>query len=335
MQVLLLSNGMTAPSLNEALVELKKSSTAASTHKQREFYWDAYGRMISAISGRDDRLFGFLSYRGGGEEAEGRVAFDEFTGKQKQMLASTKPGALEILGKKFRPPDDPGAKEWFSCWFGDEAQAALDDVTCGEPVIYISTESVFVGTRLKRKMVRGGPSVKTLKDMEKFISELEPEKPLQSVAWRGNHPPNVNEYNVILAGPWGGAIICSLPPTIGYVENLSPNDIYRCFRQRRNQHLVGEAEKLIDRMLADVQKGETKPLIEASSMKHAAAARENSLMKVVYVHESKGRFVDKIRHDGSEVEMHVIEGDIQGTKFGEYGGIVFELFYRTDLGMFM
>jgi hypothetical protein len=37
----------------------------------------------------------------------------------------------------------------------------------------------------------------------------------------------------------------------------------------------------------------------------------------------------------SEVELFVVSGDIEGTRFAEFGGIVFELFYRADLSTFM
>jgi len=251
------------------------------------------------------------------------------------MLASSKSGCLEILGKKFKPPEDPSAKEWFSCYFDEGAQAALDDITRAEPAIYITSDGVFVGTRLKRKLCRGGTSIKTFKDLEKLISELEPDKPIQSVAWTGHHPPAVNAYNLMLAGPgWNSSILGALPDTIGYSESASPDDVYALFLQRQNNHLLQLAERMIDQHVTDVNKGEAVSIIYTASMKHAAAARTNSLMKSVFVHESKKKFVKGVREDG-DVEMSVIKGDIAGTKFGDFGGIVFELFYRADLDMYV
>jgi len=334
--VLLLTNGMTAPSLHEGINELKSASKNCGTHKRREFYWQAYGKMMGALSGHDGPLHGFLQYyTPASEDDEGIVEFTEFTGKQRQMLASTKAGCLEILGKKFKPPEDPTAKEWFMCWFDEEAQHALEDITEAEPAIYVTVEGVFIGTKLKRKMCKAGSTYKTAKDLEKAINELEPDKPLQSVAWRGHHPPVVNEYNVIVAGGgWGAAVVGGLPPCLGYTEATSPMDIYGVFLQRRNAFLISQADRMIEQMLVDVQKGE-KALIVSGGMKEAAAARENSLMKKVFVHASKGKFVQKMNEEGGDVEMIVIKGDIEGTLFGDHGGIVFEMFYRADLDMFL
>lgn len=74
-----------------------------------------------------------------------------------------------------------------------------EDLTAGEPCIYITPDSVFVGTRHKRALCKntGGP-LKTVKDVEKFISELKPDAPLKSVSFGGNEPPACNAYNVIL-----------------------------------------------------------------------------------------------------------------------------------------
>ena len=68
-------------------------------------------------------------------------------------------------------------------------------------------------------------------------------------------------------------------------------------------------------------------------MKEAAVARRNALMKRVYVHSSKTKFIEGAREDGG-IEVSVVEGDIEGVKFDDYGGIVFEIHYRTDLAMF-
>lgn len=57
-------------------------------------------------------------------------------------------------------------------------------------------------------------------------------------------------------------------------------------------------------------------------------------MKRVFVHESFGKFVDRVRRDGT-VELFVITGDVEETAFGKWGKIVFELFYRVDLSTMM
>ena len=63
-----------------------------------------------------------------------------------------------------------------------------------------------------------------------------------------------------------------------------------------------EAERLLDTMCADVGRGETKPLVYAASMKEAAVARRMSLMRRVYVHESRRAFIANARSDGEVVE---------------------------------
>ena len=110
--------------------------------------------------------------------------------------------------------------------------------------------------------------------------------------------------------------------------------MYDCFLTRRSRHFVTEAERLLDRMLADNGRGETKPLVCAASMQEAGIARRNSLMKRVFVHESKKAFIANTRAEGGEIELFVVTGDIEGTRFSEFGGIVFELFYRVDFSVF-
>eukprot|EP00656_Telonema_subtile_P058393 TRINITY_DN9878_c0_g1_i2.p1 TRINITY_DN9878_c0_g1~~TRINITY_DN9878_c0_g1_i2.p1 ORF type:complete len:128 (+),score=55.51 TRINITY_DN9878_c0_g1_i2:99-482(+) len=119
-----------------------------------------------------------------------------------------------------------------------------------------------------------------------------------------------------------------------YVNTTSTDEIYDLFLARKNEFNIAEAEKLIDQMLTDVQKGEKNALIVAGGMKEAAAARKNCLMKKVYVHESKKLFVKNVKED-NEVEMVVILGSIEETRFGDFGGVVFEMFYRANLEDFM
>ena len=85
-------------------------------------------------------------------------------------------------------------------------------------------------------------------------------------------------------------------------------------------------------MVTDVSKSLT-PCVYAASMKEAGIARRNSLMKRVYVHESKEKFIEAAREEGG-IEVNVVNGDIAGMKFEDFGGIVFEIHYRTDLAMF-
>eukprot|EP00658_Telonema_sp_P-2_P042873 TRINITY_DN30840_c0_g1_i1.p1 TRINITY_DN30840_c0_g1~~TRINITY_DN30840_c0_g1_i1.p1 ORF type:complete len:298 (+),score=92.61 TRINITY_DN30840_c0_g1_i1:124-1017(+) len=260
---------------------------------------------------------------------------DRFTGKQKQMLA----GSVEILGKKFKPAEDEGkpTRHWYSCYWGEEAQAALDDIVHGEPVIYCTVDGVFVGTRLKRKKCKGGSTIKTARELDKFLSELEPNNPLQSIKWRGSaEPPEVNAYNLVLSGPgWNGTVLDSLPETVGYVNTTSTDEIYDFFLDRRNGYNMLQADIMIDQMLTDVQKGEKTALVVAGGMKEAGVARKNCLMKKVFIHESKSNFIQNARADGGDLEMVVIRGDVAGTKFGDYGGVVFEMFYRANLDDFM
>merc|ERR1711907_453933 len=113
---------------------------------------------------------------------------------------------------------------------------------------------------MKRKLCCGGSSIKTSKDLEAYVSTLEPDKPIQSVSWQKHDPPSINSYNLILAGKWNSAIVSALPDSIGYVDSTSPNEIYSYFLHRKNQHLLKEAERMIDQMLADVAK-DLQPLI--------------------------------------------------------------------------
>jgi len=71
-----------------------------------------------------------------------------------------------------------------------------------------------------------------------------------------------------------------------------------------------------------------------ATLKEAATARKNALLKRVFVHEGKAKFIDSVRADGGDVELLVITGDIKGTKFADFGGIVAELFYAADLAVF-
>ena len=236
-----------------------------------------------------------------------------------------------MMGPKFKPPEDPSSKTVLYAWSEEgKAQAAWDDLMHGEPVIYITPESVWVGTRHKRALCKNvGSPLKTAKDVEKFVGELKPDAPLKSVSFVGNDPPTVNDYNVVLAGAF--KLDAPLPESVGHVNTTSVTEIYDYFTERKNGNLIVEANRMISSMLADIGKGLT-PLIYASSTKEAAVAYKSALMKRVFVHESMGKFIKVATADGS-VELNVIRGSDESKfgLFGEYGKIVFECFYRVDL----
>jgi hypothetical protein len=56
-------------------------------------------------------------------------------------------------------------------------QDAWDDLMTAEPCIYLAADGVYVSTRYKRALCKGlsGP-LKTVKDVEKVVSELAPDK---------------------------------------------------------------------------------------------------------------------------------------------------------------
>lgn len=242
-------------------------------------------------------------------------------------------GGCEVLGHKIKPltPDgkpDPAAKSWCIAWSEEEAAAAYADLTEAEPCVYVAPDGVYVATRMKRALCKGlSAPLKTVKEVEALVASLAPEKPLKSLSFSGGDPTACNGYNTFVAGP--SKLVGELPAHIGLVATASADEIYAYFLERRNAHLLSEAGKLLSQMLADAGKKLT-PLVCAGSTKEAACAYKNALMKKVFVHESMGKFIKKVREDG-QVELHVIEGDVADSEFGRYGSIVFELFYRLDL----
>ena len=310
---------------------LKEDSKKASSHKRRELYWDAYGKMSSKCAAIDGAAHVLMTYRADGEGG-GSVELVELTKRQRGLVG----GGCEIMGRKIKPLEaDAAYKSWCVAWSEEAAEVAWGDLMSDEPCVYVTTDGVYCATRHKRALCKGfssGPP-KTTKDLEALMAELKPDRPLRSVSFVGNDPPALSGYNFFLAGPWvPAALSAALPATVGHVPATSSLEIYAYFQARRSAQLVSDAGQLIVQMLADVGKGLT-PLISASSMKEAAVARKNSLMKKVYVHESKAKFIEGVRADG-EVELHVITGDVESTEFGKYGGVVFELFYRADLSVF-
>ena len=131
---------------------------------------------------------------------------------------------------------------------------------------------------------------------------------LSQVDWTRTAPPTLNAYNLSVAGPgWNSGLLATLPATVGRCESGSPSEIYDAFLARRSAHYGAEAERLIDQMIADTNKGafsiqhssleshkrrhqlsrarfrararapgEAKPIVSASSMKEAQIARNNS-----------------------------------------------------------
>lgn len=329
LHVLLLSHGMTAADFSAAVEQLKTSSKSIGTHKRRELFWEAYTKLAAKASALESTPQCFVTFRAT-TDAEGKIGESsaeivELTKRQRGLL-----GSIDVLGYKIKPAEDPKAKSWLMAWSEEDAQKAWDDLMSAEPCIYLTSDGVYVATRYKRvlcKALSGMP--KTPKDVEQIVSELAPDKPLRSISFAGNDPPSVNGYNVFLAGTIDKSLAPALPATVGHIQTTSTSDIYDYFLKRRNLHLVAEAGKLIAQMLADVGKGLV-PQVIAGSTKDASKAYKLALMKKVYVHESMGKFIDKVRSEG-QVELCVIEGDVDDTEFGRYGKLVFELFYRADL----
>lgn len=327
--VLVLNAGMASADLAATLDKLKEQSKSIGAHKKRQLFWDAYTKMASKANNLADGTFCFFKYSAdtSKDDAEGDVEVVELTKRQKGMVSG---GGVDVLGPKFKPPEDPSSKTVAYVWMEDAAQTAWDDLMHGEPCIYITPDAVWVGTRHKRAMCKAvGSPLKSVKDVEKLIAELKPDAPLRSVSFHGNEPPGVNAYNVFLAGSF--KLDGPLPSTIGVVNTTSTNEMYDYFARRKNTSNVEDANRLIAMMLADVGKGLT-PLICASSTKEASVAYKSALMKKIYLHESMRKFIAKAKEDG-QVEVCIIEGDDESKMgaFAQYGKLVFEMFYRCDL----
>mmetsp|Transcript_7845 Transcript_7845/g.19466 ORF Transcript_7845/g.19466 Transcript_7845/m.19466 type:complete len:335 (+) Transcript_7845:85-1089(+) len=323
--VLILSNGMAYSDLVAVIEARKASSKSIGTHARRQLYWTAYSKLISKIQALDGSAHCFLKFTSD-SSSDGDVEIVELTKRQRGLVG----GGCDFMGQKLKSPEDPTAKGWCMVFSEADAKRAWDDLMDGEPCIYLTTEGVYVGTRFKRALCKSlsGP-LKTLKDVEAAVAGLEPDNPLKSVSFVANDPPAVNSYNLFLVGP--STLGPALPPTIGHVVSGSTADIYDYFLKRKMAHQITEAEKLIGLMLKDIAK-EQVPLV-STGKKEASIAVKNSLMKRVFVHESMVKFIDYVKKDNA-VELCVIAGPIENTLFGQYGGLVFELFYRADLSSF-
>lgn len=329
--VLLLSNGMSPAEFGAAIDGLKSSSKSISSHKRRDLFWDAYTKLGSKASAMEMSPQCFLQYRvvldTDGKSTDDSVEVIELTKRQRGLL-----GSIDLLGYRIKPAEDPKSKAWMMAFSEEDAQVAWDDLMGGEPCIYVTSDGIYVATRYKRVLCKAMSAMpKSVKDVQEIVEGLAPDKPLRSVAFLGHDPPTVNDYNIFLAGLIDKSLGPALPPTVGHVNSTSTSEVYDYFLKRRNDHLIGEAGKLIAQMLADVGKGLT-PLVVAGSTKDASKAYKNAVMKKAYVHESMGKFIQKARADG-QIELWVINGDVENTDFGKYGKLVFELFYRADLSM--
>mmetsp|Transcript_9806 Transcript_9806/g.23998 ORF Transcript_9806/g.23998 Transcript_9806/m.23998 type:complete len:342 (+) Transcript_9806:1-1026(+) len=331
--LLVLSNGLSFGELAATLEMAKSSSKSCGSHRARELYWEAYGKMITKVGGLDGQAFCFLQFwKAPGDD--GAVEIVDLTKRQKGLVT----GGCDFLGQKMKPPEDKDApaaksKHWCVVYSEEEAAKAWEDINHAEACICLAPDGVYAATRYKRVLCKGlsGP-LKSLKDVQTLVSELQPDKPLRSISFAGNDPPSVNAYNTFVAGSASAAVAPNLPKEIGYCSGTTPGEVYDYFLKRRSASTIMEAEKLISQMLTDVKKGEI-PLV-VTGKKEAATAVKNSLMKKVYVHESMGKFIDFVRADGS-VELVVITGNLEEMgQFGQFGGLVFELFYRADLSAF-
>ena len=327
--LLVLCVNLTGEDAMKVVEELKSDSKKASTHKRRQLYWEAYTAMSSKLGSMEGTVNCFVKFVAGDAEGDaGSVEIVELTKRQRGLM-----GSIDIMGKKVKPPEDSASKGWAVAFSEDDVKVAWDDLHSAEPCIYITADAVYTATRFKRCLCKGLSGMpKTVKDVEKLVSELAPENPIRNISFTGNDAVSVNSYNTFLVGSVPAAVSEALPPSIGHCTGKASAEIYNYFLSRHSDYLLTEASKLISQMNVDVAKGLV-PLIVASSMKDAGTARKNSLMKRVFIHESKKAFIARCQADG-EVEMHIIRGNVDDSDFGKYGGVVFELFYRADLSVF-
>eukprot|EP00980_Cylindrotheca_fusiformis_P003230 scaffold734_cov118-Cylindrotheca_fusiformis.AAC.4 len=354
MMMLLLINGFSPSELSESLGKLKAETKNLGTHNQRQFYWQAYQDVQKELNKSSNvdieggKLYGLVKHfasqdtsnnNNNEEQSTSRTEFEEFTKRQRALVQTPK----VFMGRHIRLlVDEDGetgsGKEFFMPWFGEEAEAAYLDITQGDEAISIDSDrGVFVSTRIKRKNCAGKPTIKSLDGLLEYINELQPDKPLQSIAWEGHNPPKVSSYNVILTGVWPNTITHHLPPTIAYTNTTSMHEIYDLFEKRRNDHYIEEAETLISRMLTDIGKNnaDTSSSVYTGSMKDLACARRNALLKKVYISADKTKFIQNAKADGGfdVIVIRPRQGSEAGA-FEEYGAVVFETFYKLDLSIY-
>lgn len=349
MLMLLLVYGFSPTELSASLGKLKSETKNLGTHNEREQYWKAYENVqgeitkYSSVDVDEGKLYGLIKHytNGSGDESSDcKTEYEAFSKRQRALTGAK--GVFMGRHIKLLVDDDENAgtgKEFFMPWFGDEAEAAYQDITKGEPCISLDSDrGVYISTRIKRKNCGNLPSnLKNLDALKEYISGLLPDNPFQSLAWEGHQPPTVTSYNLILTGTWPNTIKDHLPESIGYTNTTSMHEIYDLFESRRNTHYIEEAELLIARMMVEIHKNtaDNASSVHTGSMKDLACAKRNALLKKVYIDASKKKFIENARAEGGfeVVVVHSREGQDVG-KFEEYGGIVFETFYKLDLSIY-
>ena len=277
---------------------------------------------------------------------KGRIEYEPFTKRQKSLVGTPKlmMGRHIKLLMKEGDEDDPSKKgdEFIMPWFGDEAEEAYLDITAGEECISIDSDrGVYVSTKIKRKNCSAGSSsLKSIDGVQDYISKLEPDTPLQSIAWEGHQPPTTNTYNVILTGTWPSAVTnhLTMDESLAHINTSSMDEIYDLFLLRRNNQYLQEAETLIESMVTEQNKSkgtDTNASIFTGSMKDLATAKRNAILKKVYISSAKKKFIQAARAEGG-IDMIIInerEKNEKG-KFEEWGGVVFETYYKLDLSIY-
>ena len=237
--------------------------------KERQAYWTAYEAIQSGINKYsnididDGKLYGMVKYYrnygtaagsdttdGSAAGKKGRLDFEPFTKRQKALVGTPKlmmGRHIKLLLKDDEGDDDGGGgknsgKEFIMPWFGDEAEIAYLDLTQGEECISIDSDrGLFISTHIKRKNCAGPSSLKSVDALVEYLKTLQPDQPLQSIAWDGHQPPKVNTYNVILTGSWPSSITKQLPNEVaGYLNTSSMDEIYELFQARRNNQYLTE-----------------------------------------------------------------------------------------------
>lgn len=367
MMVLLLVNGFSPSDLSVALSNLKSQTKNLGTHKQRDAFWQAYQQIqgdlnkYSSIDVDGGKLYGLVKYYHKAFDDDddnygndtGRTEFEPFTNRQKALVQTPrlmmgrhiKLMMDDATGEDDNDNNKASGKEFFMPWFGAEAQACYDDITAGEECITLDSDrGLFISTRIKRKHCGNLPSnvLKSLDSLLTYIRELAPDKPLQSIAWTAHQPPRVNSYNVILTGVWPTSITHHLDANVAtHTNTTSMHEIYDAFLTRRNNHYIDQAEALIGVMLTQVAKShgsDNSSSVHVGSMKDLATAKRNALLKKVYLDAGKTKFIQNALADGdaSGFEMIVVQSrpPEKAGKFEEYGGVVFETFYKLDLSIY-
>ena len=360
LMMLLLINGFSPTELSSSLGKLKAETKNLGTHNQREIFYRAYSdvqKELNKYSNIDvdaGKLYGLVKHyqsldgsNSDNDDETTKTEFEEFTKRQKAMVQQPRVFMgrhIKLLSTDAEGGGEESASkstghEFFMPWFGEEAEEAYLDITQGEECISIDSDrGLFISTRIKRKNCAGATTIKSVDALMEYVNGLQADKPLQSIAWEGHNPPKVTSYNVVLTGVWPNTITHHLPPSIAYTNTTSMHEIYDLFEKRRNDQYIEEAELLISKMLTDIAKSngaENASSIFTGSMKDLACAKRNALLKKVYVSSEKKKFIQNAKAEGG-FDLVVVtnrKGSDAG-KFEEYGGVVFETFYKLDLSVY-